>query len=359
MKLFMPTLVYYEKDCIKKHSSELASFGKKALIVTGRHSSRVNGSLAAVEAALKEHNTDYVIFDEIEENPSVETVMKARDFGLLNQVDYVIGIGGGSPMDASKAIALMITNSDLDESVLYKNEALPCMPVVEVPTTAGTGSEVTPYAILTLHGERTKRSISHKIFPVLALVDHEYLKTAGRSCLVNTAVDALAHLVESFLNTNSNEMNRMYSERGLFTWRKAKDALLNDAMRDVDYQHLMEASVLGGMAIAHTGTSLPHGMSYAVTYELGVPHGKAVGIFLAGYVACYKDQNDAKRVLDLLGFADVKEFEEFLAKLLGTVDIADELLNKDVEDILKNRGKLANYPFTVTKEELQNMLHKA
>lgn len=358
MKLFMPTLVYYERECIKKHSSELASFGKKALIVTGRKSSRINGSLAAVEAALKEHNVDYVIFDEIEENPSVETVMKARNFGLEQKIDYVIGIGGGSPMDASKAIALMITNPDQDERVLYKNIELPCMPVVEVPTTAGTGSEVTPYAILTLHGERTKRSISHKIFPALALVDYEYLKTAGRSCLVNTAVDALAHLVESFLNTNSNEMNRMYSERGLAVWRLAKEALLNDSLKEEDYQHLMEASVLGGMAIAHTGTSLPHGMSYAITYEMGVPHGKAVGIFLAGYVACYKEKIESNRVLELLGFTDAKEFGEYLAQLLGSVSIEETLLNKDIDDIMQNRAKLKNYPFDITKEELQQMLHK-
>ena len=355
MKLYMPTLVYSEKDCVKNHSKELASLGTKALIVTGRHSSRVNGSLDAAMAALSEHGVPYVVFDEIEENPSVETVMKARELGLEEQVDFVLGIGGGSPMDACKAIALMITNPQADESILYQSVELPCMPVAAIPTTAGTGSEVTPYAILTLHRERTKRSISHKIFPKLALMDPTYLKTASRSCLVNTAVDALSHLVESYLNTNANSLNHIYSGKGLAIWSEIKEQLLNNQLTDADYEKLMNASMLGGMAIAHTGTSLPHGMSYAITYELGIPHGKAVGIFLSGYVACYKNQEDAEQVLKLLGFQSAEEFTQYLKTLLGDVCIDPDLLKRDVEDLLANQAKLANYPFEISFEELYHL----
>ena len=355
MKLYMPTLVYSEKDCVKNHSKELASLGTKALIVTGRNSSRVNGSLDAAREALSEHGVPYVIFDEIEENPSVETVMKARELGLQEQVDFVLGIGGGSPMDACKAIALMITNPQADESSLYQSVELPCIPVVAIPTTAGTGSEVTPYAILTLHSERTKRSISHKIFPRLALMDPLYLKTASRDCLVNTAVDALSHLVESYLNTNANSLNRIYSEKGLAIWSEVKEQLRTNQLTDDDYEKLMNASMLGGMAIAHTGTSLPHGMSYAITYELGVPHGKAVGIFLAGYVACYKNQVEAKQVLKLLGFQSTEEFMQYLKSLLGDVFIDSDLLKRDVEDLLANQAKLANYPFEISYEELYDL----
>lgn len=358
MKLYMPTLVYSERDCVKKHGKELASLGKKAMIVTGRHSSRANGSLAAVEEVLNHYNIPYTIFDDIEENPSVETVMKARAIGIAEQVDFVIGIGGGSPMDASKAIALMISNPDKDENVLYQKMSLPCMPVVAIPTTAGTGSEVTPYSILTLHSQKTKKGISHKIFPDMALVDSGYLKTASRSCLANTAVDALAHLVESYLNTNSNDLNRIYSEKGLNIWGQVKEALFNNQLEDKDYDSLMEASMLGGMAIAHTGTSLPHGMSYAVTYELGVPHGKAVGIFLAGYVAAYQNQEEASTVLKLLGFENAKAFKQYLDSLLGKVKLEESLLTRDVQDMLGNEAKLANYPFEVSFEELHGLLSK-
>jgi alcohol dehydrogenase len=281
--------------------------------------------------------------------------MRAREIGLQENVDFVIGIGGGSPLDASKAIALMIANPEANEDVLYQANPLPYLPVVCVPTTCGTGSEVTPYAILTLHKQRTKKSISHKIYPTLALLDTKYLKTASREGLVNTSVDALAHLVESYLNTNSNCLNRIYSEQGLRVWAEFKNRLKENTLTEDDYVKMLHASMIAGMAITHTGTSLPHGLSYPVTYELGVPHGKAVGMFLGGYVENYKDEKEAGKVLQLLGFADAKEFRQYLHELLGTVEVSDELLEKDAEGILANPGKLKNYPFAVTKEELLGM----
>ena len=355
MMLYMPTLVYSERDCVKNHSAELASFGKKAMIVTGKHSSRANGSLSDVTNALEERNVEYVIFDDIEENPSIETVMKARNIGIEEKVDFVIGIGGGSPLDASKAIAMMIKNDDKDESVLYEAVKLSALPVVTVPTTAGTGSEVTPYSILTIHAKRTKKSISHKIYPALALLDSKYLKTQGRETLINTAVDALAHLVESYLNTNSNALNRTYSEKGLRIFAEVKEALANYAITDEVYDKLLDMAMIAGIAITHTATSLPHGLSYAVTYELSVPHGKAVGMFLGGYVENYKDEEDVKNVMDMLGFADAKNFRDYLRKLIGVVEVPSDIMDRNVVELMSNKAKLKNYPFEVTEEELRNM----
>ncbi len=355
MMLFMPTIVFSEEDCVKNHANELALMGKKAMIVTGKKSSRANGSLADVEDVLREKNVPYIIFDDIEENPSVETVMKARDKGVAEGVDYIIGIGGGSPLDASKAIALMIANPDKDETILYQNNPLPHIPVACIPTTCGTGSEVTPYAILTLHEQRTKKSISHKIYPTVALIDGKYLKTASRSCLVNTAVDALSHLIESYLNTNSNELNRIYSREGLVMWGKFKDKLLMDKITEDDYNKLMHASMAAGMAITHTGTSLPHGLSYMVTYELGVPHGKAVGMFLGGYVSVYKDKEEAKEVLNLLGFENSEAFSAYLKEVLGDVELPEGMMEKNADLILSNAAKLKNYPFEITREEILAM----
>ncbi len=152
MLLYVPTKVYSESGCVNNHGKELASFGEKAMIVTGKLSAKKNGALQDVKNALHAENTSYIIFDEIEENPSIETVMKARDIGLREKVDFVVGIGGGSPLDAAKAIAMMIANPDETETVLYEAKELKNLPVVCVPTTCGTGSEVTPYAVLTIHG---------------------------------------------------------------------------------------------------------------------------------------------------------------------------------------------------------------
>ena len=358
MNLYMPTKVYSENDCVKKHSKELASYGTTAMIVTGKHSSRKNGSLADVEEVLKKENIEYIIFDDVEENPSIETVMKARAIGIEKKVDFVIGIGGGSPLDASKAIALMIANPEETEDVFYTPKKLSYLPVVSIPTTCGTGSEVTPYAILTIHKGRTKKSISHRIFPELALLDAEYLKSMSRTNLVNTATDALGHLIESYLNTNSNEWNRIYVREGLRVFAEFKDRLLKDTLEEEDYEKLLRASSWAGMAIAHTGTAFPHGLSYALTYEQNIPHGRAVGLFLAGYVNVYEDKTAVMEVMDILGFDGITQFSEYMFLLLGTENVPEELLQKTAGDLMKDTGKRKNYPFQITEEELIQMYQR-
>lgn len=355
MLLYMHTKVYSETECVRNHGKELASFGKKAMIVTGKHSSRINGSLQDVEQVLESERVSYVIFDEVEENPSIETVMRARKIGIEEKVDYVIGIGGGSPLDAAKAISLMIANPSVTEAVLYEANKLPYLPVVCVPTTCGTGSEVTPYSILTLHKQRTKKGIKHRIYPALALLDATYLTSMSRTGLVHTAVDALAHLIESYLNANSNEWNRTYSREGLQIWAQFKGRLKDNRLVQEDYEKMLRASALAGMAITHTGTSLPHGLSYPFTYEMGYSHGKAVGMFLVGYVAIYQDRQEVKAVLSLLGFENISDFREYMEELLGPATVDVEVLKVSVKNILADAGKLKNYPFEITEQELMKM----
>ena len=352
MNLYMPTKVFSEHHCVSNHRDEFKMLGKKAMIVTGKHSSRNNGSLDDVISALEANEGQYVIFDKVEENPSIETVMEARKLGLQEKVDYVIGVGGGSPIDAAKAIALMLGNPQCDESILYENTMRRYLPVVAVPTTAGTGTEVTPYSILTIHVNRTKKSISHRIYPVLALVDYKYLKTQSESVLINTATDALAHLVESYLNTKANDLNKMYSEKGLQLFGEIKDRLKNPD--DEVYMKLSNMAMIAGMAIAHTGTSLPHGLSYMLTYELGIPHGKACGVYLGKYMEMY-GKNDSKaveKVLNMLGMVSVEEFNGYIKGLIGDVEVPEEIVKANATGLLSNEEKIKNYPFAVKVEEL-------
>lgn len=136
-------------------------------------------------------------------------------------------------MDASKAISLLSRNPEkLDNALefLYTFQRADYYPVVAVPTTCGTGSEVTPYSVLTIHSRRTKKSIAYRIFPEIALMDARYLKTAGRNTIVNTCVDALGHLIESFLCTNSNEINKIYAREGLRMWGEFKESLFHNSL---------------------------------------------------------------------------------------------------------------------------------
>ena len=356
MNFYMPTKIYSESHCIEKHGDIFAQYGKNAMIITGKHSSKANGSLEAVTAQLDFHDINYMIFDDIEENPSIETVMKARDIGISEAVDFVIGIGGGSPMDAAKAIALMIANPEKTADALYEKEDLSWIPVIEVPTTAGTGSEVTPWSVLTIHAKRTKKSISHAVYPAAALIDAGYLKTASRTTLVSTAVDTLAHLVESHLITKSTDYSRVFSEKGLRLWGSFKERLLTHTLTDADYESMMQACTLGGIAITHTSTGLPHALSYTFTYELGIAHGAACGYTLGGFVKYYANPDRADEVLSALGFNTPDEFCTYLNQLLGKPEIPKQLWENNVKAMMNNPDKLATCPYPIDEETLSRFL---
>ena len=133
---FMPTKIYFGNDCVLKN-------GKKAVLITGRTSAKKNGSQADVQKALESAGIEYFIFDDIEENPSLSTVEKAAEKTIYEKADFVIGIGGGSPMDSAKAVAFLAANPGKTAQFLFEKGESSHLPVVEIPTTAGTGSEVT------------------------------------------------------------------------------------------------------------------------------------------------------------------------------------------------------------------------
>jgi len=371
MRFYVPTDIYVEKDCVKKHAKELLAVGKRALIVTGHSSAKLNGSLNDVTEVLNAGGVAYQIFNEVEENPSTDTVGKGAQIAREFSAEFIIGIGGGSAIDAAKAMAILLVNPSVNADELHKAPSHPLnhAPVVAVPTTCGTGSEATPVAIITNHKINLKKSIPHRIFPVLALVDGKYLASAKKQLIVNTAVDALAHMVESILNVHSNMLNRMCPEYGLKLWGECKDALLasrnasgNTAPIDASlYEKLMYTSTIAGMSIAMTSTAVPHGMSYDLTLSKGTPHGPAVGYFLAAYVEiCHKKvPSDVEKILSLLELRSIEEFYTMLRKLIGTCIVTRELRDNFAAAMKTNRSKLDLVPGGITPEEVEYIYDKS
>lgn len=344
MKFYMPVKLYQEENCVKNHAAELASLGSRAVIITGGSSSKKNGSLADVETALEDSGIPFTLFDSVEQNPSTETVMKIRDQALDFGADFCIGVGGGSSLDAAKAAALMIKNKDRGVDYLYeKGNPVNNVPVAEVPTTCGTGSEVTAVSVLTNHRTSTKGSIPYKIFPALGLTDPGYLRSLPLSILRNTAVDALAHLWESLINSHADAYSDMTAEAGLKVWALNRKILTGEVQAtDRDFSNLMTASVMGGMSIALVGTSVPHGLSYTLTLEADIPHGRACGFFEAGYLS-HADKDLRNRALTLAGFKDLDDWREFYAGVSDHLTVSDELLARAVDGLHESKMSIAPY----------------
>ena len=229
------------------------------------------------------------------------------------------------------------------------------MPIAEIPTTAGTGSEVTAVSVLTRHDKHVKGSIPHKIFANLALIDGKYVAAAPTRILANTTMDALCHLYESYIHSKATDYSRMCAEYGIKVWARSKDVILGrrEATAE-DYQNMMNASCMAGMAIAHTATSIPHALSYRLTYSAHMAHGKACGYFLAGYLR-EADPIDVGRILVLAGFTSIDALEDYYVTTCGRDEVPMEILEQTVEEVLGNEGKRKMPPFPVDEAVLRRI----
>ncbi|GAI54352.1 unnamed protein product, partial [marine sediment metagenome] len=206
---YSPTRIIFGEGSLKRVGEEARKFGEKVLIVTGKSSSKKAGSLDEVVNSLTSQNLQVEVFNKVEPDPSVETVEEGAKVAKKCAVDVVIGLGGGSAMDAAKGIALLMTNkgsiTDYFGTDKLKEAAIP---VIAIPTTAGTGSEVTKYAVVTERKKMLKQIIgSFHISPVLAILDPMLTLSMPASLTANTGVDALSHAIESYVCTKANPVS--------------------------------------------------------------------------------------------------------------------------------------------------------
>lgn len=353
---YIPTRVYTGQNALLDNKDQLLKLGTKALIVTGTKSSKINGSFDDVAQVLEGAGLSFATCEGVKENPTVESIMEARAFGCENGCDFVIGIGGGSSLDASKAISLMMAHADENWEYLYDtNKSNDMLPVATIPTTCGTGSEVTGVSVLTRTDLKTKKSSVHKLYPNVSFVDGKYLRTAPKKVLRNTAMDALSHMIEGTIHKKATPYTRMCASHGLDIWRSCKDVISGvKEATDNDLQNLMDASTMAGMTIAQTGTTIPHALSYPITIGLGIPHGKSVSYFLAEFVKAM-DKDDRDFILTKSGFNDPDEIDEFFKKVCKPEEIPYDNRVIAYEELAGNKAKLSAVPFEVNDAILRRI----
>ncbi len=355
---FMPTRIITGRDCVFQNRERLI-LGKRAFIVTGKSSGRLSGALSDVEAILSDSKIPYQVYDKIENNPEITDMAEGGRACREFNADFIIAIGGGSPLDAAKAIAVYASNSP-DENgdfKLYdifggKYENSP-LPMCAIPTTAGTGSEVTPYSILTLHKEQTKRSFSSPdVFFKTAFLDGKYTQGLPKQVARNTAVDAMCHLIEGYTNKKSTNLTDYMALEGLRIIGKHLDALSSGEFTEEICAELLWASTIGGMVISQTGTTIVHSMGYQLTYFKDIPHGMANGFLVYEYLKRVNDvcKEKVDNIVSSLGLKNLEKFKEYVEKILPrTVNF----MTSDIEAWVKTSIKARNVtscPFPVTEE---------
>ena len=331
---YMPVQIFSGKGCLNKNYNEIARLGKSCLIVTGGSSAKKSGALSDVTSALERLDIAYTVFDEITENPYTADCHRAGERAREVGAEFIIGIGGGSPLDASKAVAIYAANPELAPADIYlrKYDNTP-LPVALVGTTSGTGSEVTGVAVLTDSSVNLKKSISgHDCYSVMSFCDYTYTMSMPYSVTVSTALDAFAHAVEGYFSSTANDMSDVYAEKAFAMLKNGLSYFMNNSSLPDEAlrEELYNASLFAGLCLNITGTCFPHTMGYILTEDFSIAHGRACAAFIPDFIRISAENMPlkAQRLFDITG-TDCNTLCNMIETLADiNISISDEQMQK-------------------------------
>ncbi|MDD2332446.1 MAG: iron-containing alcohol dehydrogenase [Candidatus Cloacimonetes bacterium] len=353
--MFNPTRVIFGSNALENSRKYLPALGKKAFIVCGRTSANLSGALAQLLPLLDDLGIRYQVFNEVSENPSVETVFQAAQIFSNSQSDFLIACGGGSPIDATKAISLVAANSVREEQIFDSSFYTKAFPIVAIPTTSGTGSEATPYSVLTLLKSKKKAGFgSELIFPKLAICDPSFSLSLPWNVTLNSGIDALSHLLEGIYSNKRNPLLYPNILSGFELILKNLPILAQDPHNLCARSAMMQAALYGGITIAETSTTLQHSIGYPLTSVYNVPHGLANGIVMKQIMELYYPH--VKVELDwLFNKLSLTKRDFFLwldeFGLDAHLSLEDGFITNRIPEVMTSRN-MANNPCSISEKEV-------
>jgi alcohol dehydrogenase class IV len=335
------------------------------------------GLLNRLTSLLDDEKIEYRVFSEVESDPEIAIMEKAKKIFKEGQHDVIIALGGGSSIDTAKVISFLATNEGTVKDYfgvgIFKNDPIP---VIAIPTTAGTGSEVTRFAIVRDKGNDIKFNIrSDQLYPKVAILDPTLLQSLPSKFIAYPGIDAFTHAIESFLSTQSNLITQQFS---LAATRLIYDALIpfKENPKDTELaSKVLYGSCLAGMAFTNVGLTAVHAMALPIGASYHLPHGLACALLLCNVL---KENGDAALdkyviLLETLGFRRdtfsnenctnklIEAISEFMKKLeiptsLRSMGVKYEVLPKMIEDSLESPSLLIN-PKKFNRNEIEWLLN--
>lgn len=326
--MYVPTRIIFGNGRINElHKQTLP--GKKALItISNGKSARSSGALAKVESELTQAGVQYAVFDKIMANPLRSTVMEGADAAKQNECDFIVALGGGSVMDASKAIAAMATNDgdvwDYISGGTGGGKALTNtpLPLIAITTTAGTGSEVDQWGVIS--NEETNEKIGFggydSLFPKIAVVDPELMLSVPPKFTAYQGFDALFHSVECYISSAANLMGDMYALTAIENIGKYLARAVKDGSDLEAREHVAFANTLSGVVMTVSACTSEHSMEHAMSaYHQDLPHGAGLIMISKEYYTHFINKNACPerfiRMAQALGFKDADKPMDFITAL--------------------------------------------
>lgn len=324
---YIPTKFIFGSGSVNKLADEKLPGKKALLVISNGKSTRANGYLDKVESQLKKCCVEYKIFDEVEANPLKSTVMRGAKSAREGGCDFVLALGGGSVMDASKAIAAMATNEgDLWDYIFFgtgkrlqfKNRPLP---LVAISTTAGTGSELDAGGVITNADTNEKTAVfDEALFPVLSIVDPELTLSVPPKFTAFQGFDALFHSLEGYTSNDPNPICDMYAETaiknvGRYLARAVKDG------RDLEArEHVSLGNSLSGMVMSTGHCTSEHSLEHAMSaFHQDLPHGAGLIMISLAYFSHMIEKGACpERFVEMakfMGHENASKPDDFIAAL--------------------------------------------
>ena len=370
----LPGVIHFGWGALEKLGEEGARLGARALVVTGRSAMKRTGVLDRVKAQLSRANVESLVFDQIEPDPRGTTVDAGAKLARREKCDVIIGLGGGSPMDAARAIAAM---AELPGSIIDYARGKPIdrpgRPLINIATTAGTASEITSVSVVLDEERELKMGVKSPYwFARVAITDPELTMTMTPELTAATGLDALTHAVESYLSTGATPPSEALALRATrLIGQHLRSAWSNGGDRGAR-EGMALGSMLAGMAFANSGLGLVHGLVHPIGARFGVPHGVACGRLLTcvlRFNATAVPQEVAAAGAALLGCAEcsVEEAISAVERLVrdvgvpaGIGDLA--IPNEQMESLAKEgllSGAVRTNPRAVGEVEARAVLDEA
>jgi alcohol dehydrogenase class IV len=378
--IFLPSNLIFGVGTVEKVGEKTKELGKsRALIITDKGIVGA-GLLERVLTPLEQAGVQAHIFDQIEPNPRDHTVVKAFEFGKKKKCELIIGLGGGSPIDAAKAVGVLMSNpgplQDYLRGTAVKN---PLPPLIAIPTTAGTGSEVTQFSVVTDTERSFKTGIgSPLLMPKVAIVDPSLMESMPPSLAAATGMDALTHAIEAFVSVNSQPFSDAMALHAIrLIGAYLRPSVANGSDQEARSQMAI-ASTLAGVAFSNAGVGLVHAMSHPLGGRFDVPHGVANAILLPfvmqfnliarlerfGQVA----QALGEKVEGLSTVGAGKKAVEAVRQLSADIGIPGHLSGVSVKaeglplvaaDALNMKRAISSNPRVVKQEEIEKLYREA
>lgn len=314
----LKTKIYFGTDIVKKalDAEQENIYGTVLIVATGKSLIR-HGYVDDLRDILENNpNINKVlIYDNISGNPKLSQVKEAVQIGKQSDVKIVIGFGGGSAIDAAKAVAVGIGTKNNIEDYLFKGRVpeKQTLPIIAIPTTSGTGSELSKGAIITSDKEKIKTGIrGENIIPQIAIVDALYTLTVPVKISMETGFDVLAHAIESYVSVKSNIFSEMLSEKAIKIVGKYLSIIKENPDNIYARKQLSYASMIMGINLANVGTCLPHRMQYPIGGITDTSHAAGLAALYPSWVYHEYSVNDEKinNIFEYMGLKSVRSAEE-------------------------------------------------